>query len=341
MRSRVGLVITVALILLSANIESSMGAKNSSSTVKPTQPASSNFTFFIDHRTSSSEDIRKIVTNPNNQVLSNKIITSGSPMDISILDASNGYALISEDAENTQLALLNPDGSNTPLNIYDVSDKTNVTTLDYLHLGLTNHSLIGIDYYGTLSQVDWTSGTPVWTNLMSSQSWLAAMTLNGGVPRDWVADFAMLSQTSVLVLTINTDTSQIKVWNVALSPTITASPILTVSTTSLLASTFFALSPKRDKVALIYQASQLTPVDALKIYDVQSSTWTNVSAARLSPQGHYFLAWLDETNLLTTTTYVYTSDKNGGRVVCRLNLASTNACQTIPGLSSYSLGRAS
>jgi hypothetical protein len=296
------------------------------------------FSFFTTHRTSSSEEIRRVVIDANNRLLSTTLLTSAGQMDISVEDARDGFILIDNNAESGDaLYLQSPDGSNRHLGVYKQTNPAITTSLNYVHLGTKGNFLYGIDYSGDLYKVDLESNTPNFSQLMSSLEFQNAIAQSGGVSRDWIEDFGMINDNNLIVLTTNTESSQVKLWRVTLGSSLSATELFSAVSPNLLATTYMAMSPKRDQVALMYAASSLTPVDALKIFNLNSNAVTSISARRLNASGNYFLTWLDESNLLMTTTNLWKSDEIGGRVVCRLNLAQSSPCTDIPGLASYSL----
>jgi hypothetical protein len=90
-------------------------------------------------------------------------------------------------------------------------------------------------------------------------------------------------------------------------------------------------------VAILHTASTLTPKSRLLIYSLSDKTFKEDPVSQLYDGTNFNITWLDEDKLLTTIDLVWTSDKDGGRITCLLDLKTAKPCVNIVGVSGYTL----
>jgi hypothetical protein len=94
-----------------------------------------------------------------------------------------------------------------------------------------------------------------------------------------------------------------------------------------------AISPDKTKIAYKYSASELTPNFRIVIMDVATGARKEIATSRFYEGFIGPIAFVGNNNLLAIPAYIWNSDPNGGRVICRLDLRLEQKCMDISGVA--------
>jgi hypothetical protein len=307
-------------------------------------PKVTSYSFYIDHPTGSSEELRKITINEQNKVLSNRLVTSTDRNGLEILDSKKQSLLLSVGVPNRSLYLINSGGISTDLGIPLYNFDTGGGGLVEVKLQMDGLGVYGFDLADELSSVRFNSGNPTWTTLLTSAAFQAALIQAGGVAEDTVLHFQIVDPNTLILLTDSShggdESANFKIWKltlpVGIAGSATVALLLSLHGPSWTHPSDLELSPSKREIAVLYYASKLAPNTSLKIITLSSGKVVTISPKRVGVAGMSFLNWLDEHNLISTSES-WPTDPNGGRAVCRLNLKASAPCQYIKGVASYSM----
>lgn len=197
-----------------------------------------------------------------------------------------------------------------------------------------------MDFY----RIDVSTATPVWTRLFTGpqlKGFIGA--LGGDSAYDWVEGFEITGAGEFILMTKNSFKGTLRFWSVKTSlqsenlPQV--SKVGEFSSSNVLGDDFagMSISPSGAQLAILHTASTLSPKSRLLLYSVKDKTFTEVPTSRLYDGNNYYITWLDDDKLLTTTDLVWANDKDGGRITCLLALKTSKKCVDITGVSGYSL----
>jgi hypothetical protein len=310
---------------------------------KPT--TASNLTFFQAHRNGNTEELLKIVISAGG-VLQNKTkLTSGPKFGLRVVDMRKNTLLLEVDAVKSQLYVMQPGGGTTSLGIEKNGGiPTDSRNLDDLRLSLDGKSIFAFDFDMDFYRIDISSATPVWTRLFTGpqlKGFIGA--LGGDSSYDWVQGFEITGTDEFLLMTKNSFKGTLRFWNVKTSLVSENVPRVSkvgeFASSNVLGDDFvgMSISPSSAQVAILHTASTLTPKSRLLIYSLAGKTFKEVPVSQLYDGTNFNITWLDEDKLLTTIDLVWTSDKDGGRITCLLDLKTAKPCVNIVGVSGYTL----
>jgi hypothetical protein len=316
---------------------------NGKTIAKP--PVASNLTFYQAHRSGNSEELLKIVVSSLGVLQSKTKMTSGPKFGLSVVDMRKNTLLLEVDAGESQLYVMQPGGVTTSLGIEKNGGiPTDSRSLNDLRLSLDGKSIFAFDFDMDFYRIDISTATPVWTRLFTGpqlKGFIGA--LGGDSAYDWVEGFEITGAGEFILMTKNSFKGTLRFWSVKTSlqsenlPQV--SKVGEFSSSNVLGDDFagMSISPSGAQLAILHTASTLSPKSRLLLYSVKDKTFTEVPTSRLYDGNNYYITWLDDDKLLTTTDLVWANDKDGGRITCLLALKTSKKCVDITGVSGYSL----
>jgi hypothetical protein len=272
-------------------------------------------------------------------------MTSGPKFGLSVVDMRKNTLLLEVDAGESQLYVMQPGGVTTSLGIEKNGGiPTDSRSLNDLRLSLDGKSIFAFDFDMDFYRIDVSTATPVWTRLFTGpqlKGFIGA--LGGDSAYDWVEGFEITGAGEFILMTKNSFKGTLRFWSVKTSlqsenlPQV--SKVGEFSSSNVLGDDFagMSISPSGAQLAILHTASTLSPKSRLLLYSVKDKTFTEVPTSRLYDGNNYYITWLDDDKLLTTTDLVWANDKDGGRITCLLALKTSKKCVDITGVSGYSL----
>lgn len=288
-----------------------------------------NSEFYSIHKTNSGNTytVQKITVNRNMVVQNILPITSGG-YTLEILDHRNGVMLL----ESSDLYYL-ADGK-TP-------EKLDLTSSNmsgnFLHAKLSskkNNFYISTDSSNIYSSnFDQPSNTILAISGLSLNDALNSYGFD--TTNDWITDFYAPSTTEMYIETVNNQNHLVRLWHVTFVPgvgTVTQGKLVTSLSgpPNVIELADMSVSPSGNLIALMAGTSQLTPIDTLQIIQTDSDIVRTVDPSRYYSGQNFSLAWLNERQLISTKDYVWKQDKDGGRVIYRINLFGPSSVTEVP-----------
>lgn len=153
--------------------------------------------------------------------------------------------------------------------------------------------------------------------------------------KEWLDSFVVLNPNKILFATSNNSTKFVNIWILEFSGSgdFALRKLSSFTYADWSSSLEFAISPDRKLVAYKYQASGLTPNFRVVLMDTSTYSATTLDTSR-----HYEgyigpITFAGNNNLLMIPALVWSSDRDGGRVICRIDLRQSAPCSNMPGIS--------
>jgi hypothetical protein len=313
--------------------------------VKPsTQPSPTikvqleEFTFYVQHslvKGGGNDELLKVTIDSNNKILSSKVMLKANLQ--SYYDSMNGTMLFKAGSSGN-FYLLDSNGNQTPLSIKDESGiptDSRKLWLEPRFFGSTSELLFW-DFDLDMYRVSSISLTPLWEKAIDGKILKSKFAQFGlDTEREWLDDFVVIDKSNFILATSNNTTKLINLWRINYKGVndFTLSQLTQFKFQDWSSSFEMAISPDKSRVAYKYSASELTPNFRVVVLDVSTGARKELATSRFYEGFIGPLVFVDNNNLLAIPALTWTSDPNGGRVICRLDLRLEQKCLDISGVA--------
>jgi hypothetical protein len=302
-------------------------------TIAPT-PKREEFTFYVQHtlvKGGGNDELLKVTIDADNVILNRKVVLKASGQ--SYYDSLGGMLLFSAGSSGN-FYLLDSNEGQIPLSLKTDSSITNDSrrlSLKPKFFGRTSEILFW-DYDSDLYKVSNITSIPLWEKLIEGNVLKSKFKQLGlDSEREWLDDFVVVDKDNLVVATSNNTTDTINLWSMSLRGVndFTLKQLGQFKFQEWTSLLDMAISPDKSRVAYKYAASELTPNFRIVILDVATGIRKEIVTTR-----HYDgfvgpLTFVGNDNLLLIPALTWSSDPDGGRVICRLDLRTEQPCKNI------------
>jgi hypothetical protein len=309
-----------------------------------TQPSPTNkvqleeFTFYVQHslvKGGGNDEMLKVTIDSNNKILNSKVVLKANLQ--SYYDSLNGTMLFKAGSSGN-FYLLESNGNQIPLSIKEdsgIPTDSRQLWIEPRFYGSTNEILFW-DFNSDMYRVSNISLTPLWEKAIDGKTLKSKFAQLGlDYDREWLDDFVLVDKNNFILATSNNSTKLVNIWRINYKGlndfTLTQlTQFKFQDWTSLLEMT---ISPDKTKIAYKYSASELTPNFRVVIMDAVTGARKEIATSRFYEGFIGPIAFVGNNNLLAIPAYIWNSDPNGGRVICRLDLRLEQKCMDISGVA--------
>lgn len=298
------------------------------------------FTFFYRHTKTNGggpdDELTKVTIDSNNRVLRTNILLKAGLQ--TLHDFTNGFLLFSA-GDSGNFYLIGQDGEQRILGFKKKSGIPSDSRDIWLDARF-NDSLDEILFWDfdkdLYSITNPQSVNPTWTRLINGQKLEEKFAAQGlDKSKEWLDDFVVLSKNRLLLATSNNSSNIVNLWTVDIASTDSFqirkfSDFRFMDWSSTLE---MAISPDKNRVAFKYSASEISPKYRISLIDTKTLQLTKIDNKRYYEGYIGPLTFVGNDNLLLIPALTWNSDPNGGRVICRLDLRTSNSCANIPAVA--------
>ena len=309
-----------------------------------TQPSPTNkvqleeFTFYVQHslvKGGGNDELLKVTIDSNNKILNSKVVLKANSQ--SYYDSLNGTMLFKAGSSGN-FYLLESNGNQIPLSIKEdsgIPTDSRQLWIEPRFYGSTNEILFW-DFNSDMYRVSNISLTPLWERAIDGKTLKSKFAQLGlDYDREWLDDFVVIDKNNFMLATSNNSTKLVNLWRINYKGlndfTLTQLTQFKFQDWSSLFE--MTISPDKTKIAYKYSASELTPNFRVVIMDVATGVRKEIATARFYEGFIGPIAFVGNNNLLLIPAYIWNSDPNGGRVICRLDLRLEQKCLDISGVA--------
>ena len=296
------------------------------------------FTFYVQHslvKGGGNDELLKVTIDSNNKILNSKVVLKANLQ--SYYDSLNGTMLFKAGSSGN-FYLLESNGNQIPLSVKEdsgIPTDSRQLWIEPRFYGSTNEILFW-DFNSDMYRVSNISLTPLWEKAIDGKTLKSKFVQLGlDYDREWLDDFVVIDKNNFILATSNNSTKLVNLWRINYKGlndfTLTQlTQFKFQDWTSLFGMT---ISPDKTKIAYKYSASELTPNFRVVIMDVATGVRKEIATSRFYEGFIGPIAFVGNNNLLTIPAYIWNSDPNGGRVICRLDLRLEQKCMDISGVA--------
>lgn len=296
------------------------------------------FTFYVQHslvKGGGNDELLKVTIDSNNKILNSKVVLKANLQ--SYYDSLNGTMLFKAGSSGN-FYLLESNGNQIPLSVKEdsgIPTDSRRLWIEPRFYGSTNKILFW-DFDSDMYRVSNISLAPIWEKAIDGKTLKSKLAQLGlDYDREWLDDFVVIDENNFILATSNNSTKLVNLWRINYKGLndFTLNQLAQFKFqdwTSLLEMT---ISPDKTKIAYKYSASELTPNFRIVIMDVATGVRKEIATSRFYEGFIGPIAFVGNNNLLTIPAYIWNSDPNGGRVICRLDLRLEQKCLDISGVA--------